>query len=125
MGVLTRDEAIARGCSGPVARASGVARDLRKDEPYLNYGDFDFDVCCAEEGDCYARYLVRLAEIRESMKIVHQAVENLPPGPVSAAAAALSFDEENCPVVPDGSVPPRPHESCCPTGRRSRRPSRA
>ncbi|MBN1393530.1 MAG: NADH-quinone oxidoreductase subunit D [Pirellulales bacterium] len=83
VGVLSKAEAIDRGCSGPVARASGVARDLRKDEPYLNYRDFDFDVCCAEGGDCYARYLVRLAEIRESMKIVRQAIENLPPGPVN------------------------------------------
>lgn len=83
VGVLSREDAINRSCSGPVARASGVPRDLRKDEPYLNYADFDFNVCCAEEGDCYARYLIRLAEIRESMKIVHQAVENLPAGPVN------------------------------------------
>jgi len=83
VGVLSREEAIARGASGPVARASGVARDLRKDEPYLPYKDFDFDVCCAREGDCFARYLVRMAEMRESMKIIHQAVENLPNGPVN------------------------------------------
>ncbi len=85
VGVLSKAEAINRGCSGPIARASGVARDLRKDEPYLNYRDFDFNVCCAEGGDCYARYLVRLAEIRESLKIIHQAVENLPAGPVHVA----------------------------------------
>ncbi len=85
VGVLSKAEAINRGCSGPIARASGVARDLRKDEPYLNYRDFDFKVCCAEGGDCYARYLVRLAEIRESLKIIHQAVENLPAGPVHVA----------------------------------------
>ncbi len=83
VGVLSKAEAINRGCSGPIARASGVTRDLRKDEPYLNYRDFDFNVCCAEGGDCYARYLVRLAEIRESLKIIHQAVENLPAGPVN------------------------------------------
>lgn len=83
IGVLTRQEAINRSCSGPVARASGVPRDLRKDEPYLCYRDFDFRVCCAREGDCYARYQVRLAEMEESLKIVHQAVENLPAGPVN------------------------------------------
>ena len=78
VGHLTKAEAINRSCSGPVARASGVARDLRKDEPYLAYPDFDFNVCCAEAGDCYARYLVRMGEMRESIKIIHQAIENLP-----------------------------------------------
>ena len=82
IGVLSRDEAINRSVSGPIARASGVTRDLRKDEPYLAYADFDFQVCCARAGDCYARYLVRMAEIRESLKILHQAIENLPPGPI-------------------------------------------
>lgn len=83
VGVLSRDEAINRSCSGPIARASGVPRDLRKDEPHLAYGDFDFKVCCATGGDCFARYLVRLAELWESLKIVEQAVENLPGGPVN------------------------------------------
>ncbi len=83
VGLLSRDDAINRGCSGPIARASGVVRDLRKDEPYLVYNDFDFNVCCAKDGDCYARYLVRMDEMRESIKILHQAVENLPAGPVN------------------------------------------
>jgi len=86
IGLLTRQEAINRGATGPVARASGVARDLRKDEPYLAYEDFDFQVCCAQAGDCYARYLVRMGEMRESLRIITQAVENLPPGPVNVAA---------------------------------------
>ncbi len=81
VGVLTRAEALNRGATGPVARASGVTIDLRKDEPYLAYPDFDFQVCCAREGDCYARYAVRMAEMWESLKIVEQAVENLPSGP--------------------------------------------
>jgi NADH-quinone oxidoreductase subunit D len=83
IGVLSREEAIRRSCSGPIARASGVPRDLRKDEPHLAYPDFDFQVCCASGGDCFARYLVRMAELRESLKIVNQAVENLPAGPVN------------------------------------------
>ena len=83
IGVLSREEAINRSVSGPMARASGVTRDLRKDEPYLGYEDFDFDVCCATAGDCYARYLVRMAEMRQSVRIVEQAIENLPPGPVN------------------------------------------
>ena len=85
VGVLTKEEAINRSVSGPVARASGVTRDLRKDEPYLAYEDFDFQVCCARAGDCYARYHVRMAEMRESLRIVEQAVENLPSGPVNVA----------------------------------------
>ena len=82
VGILTREEATNWSCTGPVARASGVTRDLRKDEPYLSYADFDFNVCCAKAGDSFARYYVRLAEMRESLKIIEQAIENLPPGPV-------------------------------------------
>jgi NADH-quinone oxidoreductase subunit D len=83
VGVMTREEAINRSASGPVARASGVTVDLRKDVPYLAYEDFDFNVCCMKSGDCYARYLVRMYEMRESLKIVEQAIENLPTGPVN------------------------------------------
>ncbi|MCA9196106.1 MAG: NADH dehydrogenase (quinone) subunit D [Pirellulaceae bacterium] len=83
VGVLTKQEALSRACSGPVARASGVTRDLRIDEPYLAYGDFDFNICCATAGDCFARYYVRMAEMRESLKIVQQAIENLPSGPAN------------------------------------------
>ena len=82
VGVLTREEAINRSASGPVARASGVTRDLRVDEPYLAYQDFDFQVCCSRAGDCYARYVVRIQEIRESLRIVQQALDSLPAGPV-------------------------------------------
>ncbi len=83
IGVLSKEDAINLGCTGPVARASGVTRDLRKDQPYLAYADFDFKVPCMTSGDCYARYLVRMAEMLESLKIVEQAIENLPPGPVN------------------------------------------
>ena len=83
IGVLTKEEAINRSASGPIARASGVVRDLRKDEPYLAYKDFDFQVVCAKGGDCLARYMVRMEELHESAKIVQQAVENIPAGPVN------------------------------------------
>jgi NADH-quinone oxidoreductase subunit D len=83
IGVLSKDAAVSWSCSGPVARASGVTRDLRKDEPYLAYADFDFKVCCATGGDVYSRYLVRMAELTESLKIVNQAIENLPSGPIN------------------------------------------
>jgi NADH-quinone oxidoreductase subunit D len=85
IGVLSKELAIDLGCTGPVARASGVVRDLRKDEPYLAYGDLHgaFKVVCAEEGDSYARYIVRMEEMIESLKIVEAALENLPSGPVN------------------------------------------
>jgi NADH-quinone oxidoreductase subunit D len=82
VGLLSREQAVAMSATGPIARASGVTRDLRKDEPYLAYEDFDFQVPCMTTGDCYARYLVRMVEMRESLKIVEQAIENLPAGPV-------------------------------------------
>jgi NADH-quinone oxidoreductase subunit D len=98
IGLLTREEAINRSCSGPVARASGVTRDLRRDEPYSSYGDFDFQVCCAREGDCLARYRVRMAEMWESLKIIRQALDNLPSGPVNIAPAARTILPPKPPV---------------------------
>src|SRR5262249_41051613 len=83
IGVLSKEDAINLSCTGPIARASGVVRDLRKDEPHLAYADLDFKVVCAKEGDCYARYLVRMEEMIESLKIVQQAIQNLPSGPVN------------------------------------------
>lgn len=87
VGVLTKEDAINFGCTGPIARASGVMRDLRKDEPYLAYPDLQgaFKVVCSTGGDCFARYLVRLQEILESTKIIHAALENLPGGPVNVS----------------------------------------
>ncbi len=85
VGILTKEIATNKSATGPIARASGVTRDLRKDEPYLSYKDFDFKVCCAKAGDCMARYMVRMAEMRESLKIVKQALENIPEGPYNVA----------------------------------------
>ncbi len=84
VGVLSKEDAINLGCTGPIARASGVERDLRRDEPYLAYPDLDFKVTCAKAGDCYARYMVRMLEMLESLKIIEQAVESIPAGPVNA-----------------------------------------
>jgi NADH-quinone oxidoreductase subunit D len=86
IGVLSREDAINFSITGPLARASGVVRDIRKDEPYLAYADLDFKVVCSNGCDCYARYLVRMQEMLESVKIVHQAIENLPTGPVNVDA---------------------------------------
>jgi NADH-quinone oxidoreductase subunit D len=83
LGILTKEQAINRSVTGPIARASGVTRDLRKDSPYMSYGDFDFKMICSNGGDCFHRYLVRMWEMEESLKIVQQALENLPSGPVN------------------------------------------
>ena len=82
VGHLSKEDALDLGASGPTARGSGVDWDLRRDMPYSGYDLFQFSVPVRSEGDVYARYLVRLEEIRESIKIVHQAMEGMPSGPV-------------------------------------------
>ena len=86
IGKLTTDEAIAWGLSGPSLRGSGVDWDIRKKEPYSSYDKFDFKVPTRPEGDVYARYLVRLEEMRQSLRIVQQAMEGIPEGPIKADA---------------------------------------
>jgi len=80
--VLGRDDAIALSATGPVLRGSGVAHDVRKVLPYAGYEEFEFDVPVRPEGDAYARYRVRMEEMRQSRKIALQALERLPDGPV-------------------------------------------
>ncbi len=82
IGVLDARDAIALGITGPALRASGVAHDLRKRSSYLPYDQFDFEVPIGEHGDCYDRYLVRMAEMHQSVRIVGQVLEGLPAGPV-------------------------------------------
>src|SRR5437879_716861 len=84
-GVLTAAEAINHSLSGPMLRASGVAYDVRKDKPYLDYESYDFDVVVGEHGDVYDRYLVRLEECSQSNRILQQALARLPDGPVNVA----------------------------------------
>jgi NADH-quinone oxidoreductase subunit D len=81
LGLLSADDAIALGQSGPVLRASGVDWDLRRDEPYLAYPELDFDVPVYPHGDVYDRYRVRVDEMRESVRIVEQCLEGMPGGP--------------------------------------------
>ena len=81
VGVLKRDHAMNLGVTGPPMRASGARYDLRKDRPYEAYGDMDFEVCSRTEGDCFARYRVRMDEMWESCKIIRQAVQKMPQGP--------------------------------------------
>ncbi|OJW12688.1 MAG: NADH dehydrogenase (quinone) subunit D [Planctomycetales bacterium 71-10] len=87
VGKLSKADAIAMSCTGPVARGSGVHFDLRKDAPYLAYPDFDFEVPYCEEGDCWARFMVRMEEMRNSISIIEQAVAKLPSGPVNLPIA--------------------------------------
>jgi NADH-quinone oxidoreductase subunit D len=82
IGVLKAEDALAYGVSGPMLRASGVAHDIRKTNPYIGYETYDFDAMVGEGGDCYARYKVRVAELREAVKIAQQALKRLPGGPV-------------------------------------------
>jgi len=79
---VTREQALDWGFSGPMLRASGVAWDIRKAQPYDAYGEMDFDVPAGRNGDCWDRYLVRMEEMRQSTKIIKQALEKMPPGPV-------------------------------------------
>jgi NADH-quinone oxidoreductase subunit D len=83
VGVLTGEEATNFSLSGPMLRASGVDYDVRKDRPYLGYETYDFDVPVGEHGDVYDRYLVRLEELHQSTRILAQALDRLPDGPIN------------------------------------------
>lgn len=85
IGVITREDAIAYGITGPNLRGSGVDFDLRKAHPYLDYQKYDFDIPIGTKGDCYDRYLVRMEEIRQSVRILKQVLADLPGGPINVA----------------------------------------
>ena len=84
IGIISAEKAIQLGLTGPTLRGSGVPRDLRKDEPYLAYKDLDFNVITYPEGDVWARYMVRIQEMKESIKLVHQILDKMPKGEVIA-----------------------------------------
>lgn len=120
IGIISAEDAIAIGLSGPALRGSGVAWDVRKSRPYAAYADMDFDIPLGENGDTYDRYLVRLEEMRQSRRIIVQALDNLPDGPVNAklpkVVKAPAGDyyhsieapkgEIGCYIVSDGSAQP-------------------
>jgi NADH-quinone oxidoreductase subunit D len=89
VGFLSADDAIALGVTGPNMRGSGIDFDLRRDMPYSSYEKFQFNVPVATAGDCWARYEVRLAEMRESVKIIQQALDGMPEGPIKADAPKI------------------------------------
>lgn len=82
IGKLSKEDAIATGCVGPIARAAGVDYDVRRDYPYSIYPEVEFDVPLGTTGDCYDRYLVRIEELKQSMRILRQCLRQIPEGPV-------------------------------------------
>jgi NADH-quinone oxidoreductase subunit D len=124
VGVISREIAEEVGISGPLLRGSGVAYDLRRAAPYSSYEDFQFDVPVETAGDCFARYRVRMVEFRESLKIVRQALDKLPEGPISSRPGLKSVaqiripkgeaysriegarGEVGCYLIADGSAKP-------------------
>jgi NADH-quinone oxidoreductase subunit D len=102
VGMLSAEDALAYGVTGPMLRAAGVAVDLRKDEPYSGYETYDFDVPTSTDADSYARYVLRITEMRESLKIAEQALERLAePGPVMVEDPKVGWPAKLS-VGPDG-----------------------
>ncbi|MGH8018758.1 MAG: NADH dehydrogenase (quinone) subunit D [Opitutaceae bacterium] len=91
IGVISKEDAIAYGLTGANLRACGVPGDLRKDKPYTGYENYEFDIPVGTKGDCFDRYIVRLEEIRQSVRIVRQIIANLPDGPWYAEDAKRIF----------------------------------
>lgn len=95
IGYISAEDAIAYGMSGPCLRGSGLAHDIRRAHPYSGYENYDFDIPTRSEGDVYARYLVRVEEMRQATKIVRQAVSKLPSGPVKANAPRIVLPDRH------------------------------
>lgn len=83
VGIISKEDAIAYGLTGPMLRGSGVDYDVRKAHPYLDYEKYDFDIPIGTVGDCYDRYLVRVEEMRQSLSILRQAIDTIPEGPIN------------------------------------------
>jgi NADH dehydrogenase I D subunit len=94
VGVVRRDDAISWGLTGPIARAAGVACDVRKSRPYSFYDRYDFDVPTQTDGDSWSRFVQRLAEMRQSLRIIEQALEILPSGPVNTTDKKVNLPEK-------------------------------
>jgi NADH-quinone oxidoreductase subunit D len=91
VGAITAAEAINYGLTGPNLRAAGVDYDVRKDRPYYDYETYDFEVPVGEHGDCYDRYLCRMEEMRQSVRILRQAIARLPGGPINVQDPSVSL----------------------------------
>ncbi|MGB5283606.1 MAG: NADH-quinone oxidoreductase subunit D [Polyangiales bacterium] len=96
VGILTKEQALSYGVTGPVARSTGIAYDVRKDHPYLVYDRFDFDVPVGEDGDNWDRFMVRLEEIRQSIRIMEQAIEQMPDdGPINVDDPRIVYPDKD------------------------------
>ena len=95
VGVMSRETAISYGLTGPLLRATGLARDLRKDEPYMLYDHFDFDVPVGTKGDNFDRFSVRFDEMKQSLRIIDQAMNGLPPGPVCVDDPTITLPDKD------------------------------
>jgi Ni,Fe-hydrogenase III large subunit len=84
IGIVSPDMALRYGMTGPNLRGSGIAYDIRKNEPYSVYPEFDFEIPVGQQGDCLDRYMVRVREIEQSLRIIEQALDRLPDGPIRA-----------------------------------------
>jgi NADH-quinone oxidoreductase subunit D len=94
VGIISKEDAIAYGLTGPMLRGSGVEYDVRKAHPYLDYEKYDFDIPVGTVGDCYDRYLVRIEEMRQSLKILRQAIDTIPEGPVNVVDGKSRLPEK-------------------------------
>jgi NADH-quinone oxidoreductase subunit D len=101
VGVLTQEDALRMGVTGPLLRASGVAQDLRKVQPYCGYEQYDFDVPTDPAGDSFSRFTVRMEEMRQSLRIIRQALDTLPGGPVMIADKRIAWPSQQS-LGPDG-----------------------
>lgn len=90
IGIVSKEQALDWGFTGPNLRASGLAWDLRKSQPYDGYEEIDFDIPIGKHGDCYDRYIVRIEEMRQSLRIIDQCLENMPTGPVKIQDRKIS-----------------------------------
>src|SRR5258705_4797685 len=104
VGVVARELAQDVGIAGPLLRGSGIEYDLRRNAPYSSYQDFDFTVPTEQDGDCYARYKVRMAEFRQAIAIIRQALDKLPAGPISSPPALKSVAQIR---IPNGAAKAR------------------
>ena len=98
IGVITAEDAIDLGLSGPNLRASGVDWDIRRDEPYEIYDQLDFNVIISDEGDCFARWQVRIEEMRESVRIIEQCLDQMPDGPFLVDLPTVAFPVDKAKV---------------------------
>jgi len=101
IGYVAPDDLLALGVTGPMLRAAGISWDLRKEMPYCGYEGYDFDVPTSSEGDCFARYQVRVEEMRQSLRIVGQCLDRLEPGPVMVEDPKVRWPAQ-LEVGPDG-----------------------